>query len=543
MGIFKKIVSAASKDLINEGKSLLNQVTSSQMAENVMKKVQENVKKTVSISSSLNNEQLVEKVVMYCPNCGIETDSKFCPECGTKIVRKTGDITETQSSTLPPIPGIPEIPKANTVAPPSIPIKSEIPIKNVDFETSDDNIKKYTTNGVFRIPDGVTNIIDGDACINESETVKEIILPNTLRKIGDDAFKNCSQLKKVKFGNNVERIGESAFWGCPLEQISLPESLVEIGADAFSQYNFDQLVIPDSVVTIGEYAFGWGDHLHNATIGKSAKNYFNQGRRRSGYSLPRFSSRPIFADCGELTELTVRSEVAEYTGAKSLTKVTICDTVKELGQWAFAECPNIEEVVVPDSVTKIGYCAFVNDENLKTIELSDNITEIGEGAFSGTRLKEIVFPKELSKIGRLGGDMYKLRKLDFSKVTRLRVIPEDFLEDCPKVKELVIPMGVTAIEENIGGDNLNNLFLPPTIEEIEELHQMDLNIYCFAPEIDELEPLIGGKDEENNVFHPNHLYVLPQYLDAYKGQQVAEGISEKLLIIDVIPEEFRYYYE
>ncbi len=99
--------------------------------------------------------------------------------------------------------------------------------------------------------------------------------PDSVKIIGDHAFDCCSQLKKVKFGNNVERIGECAFSGCPLEQISLPESLVEIGADAFSQYNFDQLVIPDSVVTIGEYAFGWGDHLHNATIGKSAKNYFN----------------------------------------------------------------------------------------------------------------------------------------------------------------------------------------------------------------------------------------------------------------------------
>ena len=353
--------------------------------------------------------------------------------------------------------------------------------------------------------------------------------PDSVKIIGGYAFNNCSQLKKVKFGNNVERIGECTFFGCPLEQISLPESLVEIGADAFTEYNFDQLVILDSVVTIGEYAFGWGNHLHNATIGKSAKNYFNQ-------------SSPIFESCGELTELTVRSEVAEYTGAKSLTKITICDTVKELGQWAFAECPNIEEAVVPDSVTKIGYGAFIKDENLKTIELSDNITEIGEGAFYGTRLREIVLPKELSKIGRLGGDMYKLRKLDFSKVSKLRVIPEDFLGDCPKVKELVIPMGVTAIEETIGGENLNNLFLPPTIEEIEEQHQVDLNIYCFAPEIDELESLTGYEDK-NNIFHPNHLFVLPQYLDAYRGQQVAEGISEDLLTIDVIPEEFRYYYE
>jgi len=75
MGIFKKIFLDASKDLINEGKSLLNQVASSQKAENVIKKVQENVKKTVSISSSLNNEQPVPVEIDKCENNTSEFNS------------------------------------------------------------------------------------------------------------------------------------------------------------------------------------------------------------------------------------------------------------------------------------------------------------------------------------------------------------------------------------------------------------------------------------------------------------------------------------
>ena len=40
-----------------------------------------------------------------------------------------------------------------------------------------------------------------------------------------------------------------------------------------------------------------------------------------------------------------------------------------------------------------------------------------------------------------------------------------------------------------------------------------------------------------------NLFVLPQYLDKYIAQRNAERIPEDVLIIDVIPEEYRYYYD
>ena len=402
----------------------------------------------------------------------------------------------------------------------------------------------------------------GKCAFRGLKTLETVILPPNLKNIGDSAFEDCSALTSITIPNSVKEIGKCAFWGTSLtdivipdsvehigqrafysiktlERATIPNSVKEIGEYAFMKTSLTDIVIPDSVEHIGKQAFSSIETLERATIGCSAKNYFDdKGCSAKNYIDDNYS---IFNNTPNLKELTFRSEVAEYTGAKALTKVTFCDTVKELGKWAVAECSDLEVVVLPDSVTKIGYGAFVKCSNLSSVILSDNITEIGEGAFARTKLKEIVFPRELQKLEPLGDELTKLRKLDFSKVTKLKVLPEHFIGyDIPKLREIVIPIGVERIEEYIGGVNLDKIFLPPTIKEVEDLYQENVDIYCFSPAIEELEQMVESIEDEENAIR---LHVLPKYVESYKAQRDAEGISEKILIIDTIPEELRYFYD
>ncbi|MBR5655765.1 MAG: leucine-rich repeat protein [Prevotella sp.] len=379
------------------------------------------------------------------------------------------------------------------------------------------------------LPSSITRI--AEYAFRGCEQLEEVDFSqcSSLTEIGDGTFSGCEQLKKVVLPSSIIKIGDSAFSGCEqLTSVILPDILVEIGRYAFERTCLTEIVIPDSVEHIGSGAFERCEQLTRATIGLSAKDYFDE-------------RYPIFKNTPNLKELTFCSEVAEYTGAKALTKVTFCDTVKELGKWAVAECEELEEVVIPDSVTKIGYGAFVACTNLSSIVLSDNITEMAESVLAKTRVKEIVFPRELRKLGVLGKDYEKLRKLDFSKVTNLKTIPENFIgSNTPKLKEIALPVGVAKIEECIGGENLSRIFLPSTIKEVEELHQVNIDIYCFSPVIEELELMVDGIEDEEDAIR---LHVLPEYLDSYIEQRDAERIPKNILIIDVIPEEFRYYYD
>ena len=166
--------------------------------------------------------------------------------------------------------------------------------------------------------------------------------------------------------------------------------------------------------------------------------------------------------------------------------------------------------------------------------------------------------------------MEQLKRIDFSKVRHLETIPKNFVfYGCDKLKEMIIPQGVTEIEDDAFEelDALRRLFLPPTLESIGDLELTNVSIYCFSPSLEELEPIVYGWDdddddddwddddlegldeedmeelkEEKKKIKIN-LFVLPQYLDKYIAQRKAERIPEDVLIIQEIPEEYRYYYD
>ena len=64
--------------------------------------------------------------------------------------------------------------------------------------------------------------------------IKKVILPNGLREIGRDAFKNCGRLQKIDFPERMTSIGANAFSNCQsLKKVKLPSGLLVLGVGAF----------------------------------------------------------------------------------------------------------------------------------------------------------------------------------------------------------------------------------------------------------------------------------------------------------------------
>jgi hypothetical protein len=99
-----------------------------------------------------------------------------------------------------------------------------------------------------------------------------VIIPSGVKKIGSWAFRACSGLKTVGFQtpSSLETIENSAFEYCTgLTDIVLPSSLTTIGNEVFYYCTgLKTLTIPQSVQSIGQSAFTWCSALQTITAEK-----------------------------------------------------------------------------------------------------------------------------------------------------------------------------------------------------------------------------------------------------------------------------------
>ena len=87
----------------------------------------------------------------------------------------------------------------------------------------------------FNIPAGTDSICDYAFLGNQN--LKNVILPDSVKAIGNGAFSGCSALTSVTIGENVKSIGIYAFFNClSLKSIKLSDTTTEIGDSAFGCY-------------------------------------------------------------------------------------------------------------------------------------------------------------------------------------------------------------------------------------------------------------------------------------------------------------------
>lgn len=97
------------------------------------------------------------------------------------------------------------------------------------------NIRQYD------IPSGVSEI--GNAAFDSCHKLTKIHLPDSLRKIHNNAFCLCTKLKEINVPSGVESIGSFAFAGCSnLTKISLPKSITSIENNTFYKCPSLQLI-------------------------------------------------------------------------------------------------------------------------------------------------------------------------------------------------------------------------------------------------------------------------------------------------------------
>ena len=110
--------------------------------------------------------------------------------------------------------------------------------------------------------------------LTNDEKVEKVTIPDTVEVIGPSVFTNCINLKEVNLGNGVKEIQTAAFLNTAIEEIVLPESLVELKYGAFSTYSLKSATVTANLTTIEIGSFISGeDFVMYGPAGCAAESY------------------------------------------------------------------------------------------------------------------------------------------------------------------------------------------------------------------------------------------------------------------------------
>ena len=251
----------------------------------------------------------------------------------------------------------------------------------------------------FKIMDG-TRIIGDDAI--GLNNVEEITIPDSVVEIDEGAFSGC-EVKNLVIPDSVKSIGKSAFCCCnELQSIKLSGRIQVIEESLFEEcWNLKKIEIPEGVTQINENAFSRCRKLETVVLPDS---------------LNEISGNP-FSFCGDLDSIVLSPEhplfafadgvlfgkndmrIIFYSESKPQERYKIPKGITIIGKYAFSGA-NLCEIVIPDTVNTIEEGAFSWCQSLSSIVIPEGVTSIEEEAFSNCEnLKSVKLPDSLILIG------------------------------------------------------------------------------------------------------------------------------------------------
>ncbi|MCM1395778.1 MAG: leucine-rich repeat domain-containing protein, partial [Corallococcus sp.] len=266
-------------------------------------------------------------------------------------------------------------------------VNLEIPF--VGGNDTDANVFNYVFNGIPATLRKV--VITGGHMPNNAFTdasgITDITLPNTITSIGNSAFSGCTNLKSLSLKSGVTAIGDSAFVNCQnMTFIDIPATVTSVASNAFNNtYRLADI----NITNLDKWAeISFANTVANPLYYVDNTSYVAKERH--------LNLNGDLVEDAKLQAATVIRPYAFYM-YKALKKVTIPNTVTNVGTYAFHDCsnlttvefaqtgsaalvisdyafnmcknPNFNTVVVPNRTTTMGVGVFANCDYLTTLSI------------------------------------------------------------------------------------------------------------------------------------------------------------------------------
>ena len=169
----------------------------------------------------------------------------------------------------------------------------------------------------------------------------DVVVPEGVTEIAGNAFNRSAPdnnfnaiLRTIQLPSTLEVIGSNAFCWCNFKSIDIPDGVIKIGHKAFNKCSIAEIRIPDSVCDIGSEAFKDTPWLRAREKDKTV-----------------YAGKVLLYCRGSELEVEIEMGTVGVAGeafakCPELKKVLIPQTVKIIGNRAFAECRKLEQAIV-----------------------------------------------------------------------------------------------------------------------------------------------------------------------------------------------------
>ncbi|QKX31640.1 leucine-rich repeat protein [Metamycoplasma hominis] len=262
------------------------------------------------------------------------------------------------------------------------------------------NLKELT------LKNGIENI--GEGAFEGTQISSISILPSSIKEIKAKTFKDCWYLKKIDFSNGIERIGENAFEDAGVTSIIFPNSLKDVYANAFYYCdNLKELTLNEGLNSIGEGAFE-GTGVTTIIFPNSLKDVYanafyycdNLKELTLNEGLNSIGSQAFLGT--KISSVTIPSSVTQLSSKDIFNKdceITLRNGFEKINRNITGVLQYQKSITIPASVKEIEEGAFKDFKNLKEVVLNEGIERIGKNAFKNRNLEVVTIPNSVKEIG------------------------------------------------------------------------------------------------------------------------------------------------